>query len=314
MNFNFDFVNRRKWWYALSLLVIIPGLIAMALHLAQHRSILNFGIDFTGGNIIQVQFHQPVTSGQVRDVLDGLNLGKSSIQESGSNQFLIRTTELNEEQTNQVISTLQSKLGQLDLKRNEKVGGTIGRELTIRGVEAMVIAWILMIIYITIRFEFLSGLAAILALVHDVLVTIGFFALFRWEVDSTFIAAILTIIGYSINDTIVIFDRIRENLRLRKKETIEEVVNRSINQTLTRSINTVLTVIFALLALILLGGETTRTFALAMLIGTISGCYSSIFTASPLWIDFRHLSRERHRQAAAVQTSTKARTRKATSH
>ncbi|QGP90770.1 Protein translocase subunit SecF [Neomoorella glycerini] len=310
MNFNFDFVGRRKWWYALSLLIIIPGLIAMALH----RPVLNFGIDFTGGNIIQVQFQQPVTAGQVREVLGGLDLGNSSIQAAGNNEFLIRTTELNEEQTDQVIGALRDKLGQLDLKRNEKVGATIGRELTIKGIEAMAIAWVLMIIYITIRFEFLSGLAAILALIHDVLVTIGFFAIFRWEVDSTFVAAILTIIGYSINDTIVIFDRIRENLRLRKKETIEELVNRSINQSLTRSINTVLTVIIALLALMLLGGETTRTFALAMLIGTISGAYSSIFTASPLWIDFRNLSREHHRQAAATKAATKAKTRKVTSN
>lgn len=310
MSFNFDFVGRRKWWYALSLLIIIPGLIAMALH----RPVLNFGIDFTGGNIIDVQFQQPVSAGQVREVLDSLDLGTSSIQATGNNEFLIRTPELNEEQTDRLIGALRDKIGQLDLKRNEKVGATIGRELTIKGIEAMAIAWVLMVIYITIRFEFLSGLAAILALIHDVLVTVGLFAVFRWEVDSTFVAAILTIIGYSINDTIVIFDRIRENLRLRRKETIEELVNRSINQSLTRSINTVLTVIIALLALMILGGETTRTFALAMLIGTISGAYSSIFTASPLWIDLRNLSRERHRQAAEAKATTKAKPRKAPSH
>ncbi|PRR75825.1 protein translocase subunit SecF [Neomoorella humiferrea] len=310
MSFNFDFVGRRKWWYALSLLIIIPGLIAMALH----RPVLNFGIDFTGGNIIDVQFQQPVSAGQVREVLDSLDLGTSSIQATGNNEFLIRTPELNEEQTDRLIGALRDKIGQLDLKRNEKVGATIGRELTIKGIEAMAIAWVLMVIYITIRFEFLSGLAAILALIHDVLVTVGLFAVFRWEVDSTFVAAILTIIGYSINDTIVIFDRIRENLRLRRKETIEELVNRSINQSLTRSINTVLTVIIALLALMILGGETTRTFALAMLIGTISGAYSSIFTASPLWIDLRNLSRERHRQAATSKAATKAKPRKAPSH
>lgn len=310
MNFNFDFVGRRRWWYALSLLIIIPGIIAMALH----RPVLNFGIDFTGGNIIDVQFQQPVSAGQVREVLTGLDLGTSSIQATGNNEFLIRTPELNEEQTDRLIGALRDKIGQLDLKRNEKVGATIGRELTIKGIEAMAIAWVLMVIYITFRFEFLSGLAAILALIHDVLVTVGLFAIFRWEVDSTFVAAILTIIGYSINDTIVIFDRIRENLRLRRKETIEELVNRSINQSLTRSINTVLTVVIALLALMLLGGETTRTFALAMLIGTISGAYSSIFTASPLWIDLRNLTRERHRQAETSKAATKAKPRKAPSH
>ncbi|MGI9860163.1 protein translocase subunit SecF [Moorella naiadis] len=311
----FDFIGKRKWWYALSLLVIIPGLIAMALH----RPILNFGIDFTGGNMLEVKFHQTVNTAQVREVMDSLNLNQSSIQESGANEFLIRSKELDDNQVKQVTSALQAKLGQMEVIRNDHVGAVIGRELEIKALEAMALAWVLMIIYITLRFgDFLSGLTAILALVHDVLVVTGFFAIFRWEVDSGFVAALLTIIGYSVHDTIVIYDRVRENLRLRKREPFEEIVNKSIIQTLRRSINTVATVVIALVALLVLGGESTRGLALAMLIGTISGCYSSIFNASPLWVDFRNMSRERHRQAAAIRaeskTVTKAKNRKATSH
>ena len=136
MRFNFDFVSRRKWWYALSLLIIIPGIIAMALH----RPVLNFGIDFTGGNSIQVQFQQPVSAAQVREVMNGLDMGSSTIQATGTNEFLIRTPEMDEARTDQVIGTLRDQLGQLDLERNEKVGATIGRELTIKGIEAMAVA------------------------------------------------------------------------------------------------------------------------------------------------------------------------------
>ncbi|MDN5326244.1 MAG: preprotein translocase subunit SecF [Moorella sp. (in: firmicutes)] len=315
----FDFIGKRKWWYALSLLVIIPGLIAMVLH----RPLLNFGIDFTGGNILEVKFQQPVNSAQVREVMDSLNLSQSSIQESGTNEFLIRSKEMDENQIAQVTGALQTKLGKMEVIRNDHVGAVIGRELEIKALEAMALAWVLMIIYITLRFgDFLAGLTAILALVHDVLVVTGFFAFFRWEVDSGFVAALLTIIGYSVHDTIVIYDRVRENLRLRKRETFEEIVNKSINQTLRRSINTVVTVLIPLVALLVLGGESTKGLALAMLIGTISGCYSSIFNASPLWVDLRRLTRERHRRAAisgaAVKAEGKAangtKARRATSH
>lgn len=288
-----DFVGKRKIWYIVSLLVIIPGIIAMFLN----RPALNFGIDFTGGNLLQVKFERQVETAQVREVLKEFNLEKATIQAAGQNEFLVRTPILTEEESDRLLAALKEKLGNLDIKRNEKVGAVIGGELTRKGLYALVLASVLMVIYIGLRFEFLFGFAAVLALLHDVLVTVGLFALFRWEVNSSFVAAILTIIGYSINDTIVIFDRIRENLRLRKKETLEELVNRSITQSLTRSINTAATVIMALLALLILGGETTKIFALAMLIGTISGTYSSIFTASPLWVDFRHLIQERKRAA-----------------
>lgn len=290
-----DFVGKRKLWYFLSILVIIPGIIAMA----THRPPLNLGIDFTGGNLLRVKFEQPVETSQVREALKEFNLEQASIQTVGSNEFLLRTPVLTEEESTRMLDSLKEKFGNLDIKRNERVGAVIGAELTRKGLYALALATVLMVIYIGFRFEFLFGIAAVVALLHDVLVTVGLFALFRWEVNSAFVAAILTIIGYSINDTIVIFDRIRENLRLRKKESLEELVNKSIAQSLTRCINTVTTVVMALLALLILGGDTTKFFALALLIGTVSGTYSSIFTASPLWFDLRNLTQGRRRTARA---------------
>ncbi|KKM09227.1 preprotein translocase subunit SecF [Clostridiales bacterium PH28_bin88] len=281
MRRKFNFVGRRKLWYLLSLLIIIPGMISFSVQG------LNTGIDFTGGNIFRLQFEQQVDTGQLREVMGAENMKDFSLQQSGERQFIIRTPELAEEDSKQLLRDLEQKLGKLEVLGNDKVGAVIGAELRKNAIMALVIASILMVIYITIRFEFFFAIAAITALLHDVMVTVSIFSLFRIQVDSAFVAAILTIIGYSINDTIVIFDRIRENLKLHRKESLEELVNNSISQTLTRSINTVLTVVMALLALIFLGGETTRVFALAMLVGTLSGTYSSIFTASPLWIDLR---------------------------
>lgn len=279
----FHFIKHRKIWYIISLLVIVPGLVSLVLQG------LNLGIDFTGGNLVEVRMGRDVAIQQVRDVVEDLGYGAShNVQKSGQDIYMIRTRELTEEESAKLITTLKEKLGQTVLLRNERVGPTIGRELTTKAIMALVIAGALMLVYITFRFEFKQGVAAVLALVHDVLVVIGIFSIFQIEVDSAFVAAILTIIGYSINDTIIIFDRIRENLRMRKKgESLEDLVNISLWQTLTRSINTVLTVIFVLVALYFLGGTTIKTFVLAMLIGIISGAYSSILNASPIWVDLK---------------------------
>ncbi|MDS1030009.1 protein translocase subunit SecF [Bacillota bacterium LX-D] len=289
----FDFIRRRKIWYIISLLIIIPGIISF------FTRGLNLGIDFKGGNILDVHFTQNVTIAQLRSTLDELKI-EGLPQEAGKNNFIIRTSELSEEQNKSLIKNLSDKLGEMKVNRNEKVSGTVGKELTQKAIYSIIIASILMVVYITFRFEFYFGLAAVLALIHDVLVVVGVFSLFQIEVDGTFVAALLTIIGYSINDTIVIFDRIRENLRFYKKESNIDVANMSINQTLFRSISTVLTVIMCLVAILVFGGETTRIFALAMLIGTITGCYSSIFNASPLWIDFKSLSQKKHKNPVAA--------------
>ncbi len=280
-----NLIKLRKYWYILSLLIIIPGLVSY------FTRGLNYGIDFTGGSLVEVKFEKPVSVERVRGLLNAMGLGKDSqIQTSGGNTLLIRTRDLSQEESDKLLKGLSEQFGSLKLLRNEKVGPTIGKELRQKAVVSVVIAFALMLIYIAIRFEFLQGVAAIVALIHDILVTVGLVSIFQLEVNSAFIAALLTIVGYSIHDTIVIFDRIRENLRLRKKDLpLDELIHKSIMQTLNRSINTVLTVVFCLVALILFGGVTIRPFMITLLIGVISGAYSSIFNASPLWYDFRRL-------------------------
>ncbi|MFZ5596687.1 MAG: protein translocase subunit SecF [Bacillota bacterium] len=289
----FHFIKYRKIFYALSILVILPGIVSLAMHG------LNLGIDFTSGSILEVRFDNPVTIEQVRETFNQLGIEAGRIQQSGDNDFIIRTSKLSQEDITKLTSAFNAGLGGAQLLRNEYVDPIISTELFWNALMALGIAAVLMIIYITIRFEFKQGLAAIIALLHDTLVVVGIFSLFRIEVDSAFIAAILTIIGYSINDTIIIFDRIRENMHSQKKgQSLEDLVNLSIWQTLTRSINTVLTVMFVLLALFFLGGATVKTFVLAMLIGVASGAYSSIFNASPLWVDFKLMEKKERARAA----------------
>jgi len=285
------FIKLRKIWYLISLVIVIPGLISL------FTNGLNKGIDFTGGNILEVRFERPVAVEKVRQVITGLGIETSrGIQKSGQEDkkvtYLIRTKTLSQEESAKLQKTL-GQLSQMTVLRNEYVGPIIGRELTRNALLALIGAAILMVIYITVRFEFKQGIAAIIAILHDVLVVTGIFSLFQIEIDSTFVAAILTIVGYSINDTIVIFDRIRENLKIRKRgEELEDTINFSLWQTLTRSINTVLTVIFVLIALYFLGGSTIRIFVLTLLIGIISGAYSSIFNASPVWFDLKRLEKK----------------------
>ena len=186
-----------------------------------------------------------------------------------------------------MVQGFRDHLGNLDVLRIDEVGAVIGKELTNKALMAIGIACVLMLIYITIRFEFKFGVGAVVALLQNVVIVVGVFSLFQWEVDSTFIAALLTILGYSINDTIVVFDRIRENLKLRRREPYDVIVDKSVLQTVNRSINTVLTVVFCLGVLLLLGGATLKYFVLAMLIGIVVGCFSSIFIASPIWYDLK---------------------------
>ena len=287
----FDFVGRRKWWFLLSLLFILPGLISIAFQG------FNLGIDFTGGTLLDLKFARPVTVAEVREALKEHHFEGSTIQlaaeaqvDSAQNVF-IRTVVLSEEDRRTVLTDLQRKIGDFEILRIEKVGAVIGSELTKQALLALLLSWVLIILYITYRFEFNFAVAGILALIHDILIVIGIFSILRKEIDASFVAAILTIVGYSINDTIVIFDRIRENLKTyRKSEGLEQLVNKSIWQTMTRSIYTVLTVLFATASLYFFGGETTKNFSLALLIGFASGAYSSIFNASQIWVVLREYS------------------------
>ena len=289
----FDIAGRAKIWFVISLLIIIPGIISMA------TRGLNFGIDFTGGTIIDLKFEQPVEISKVRESLKPFGLDGATIQLSGessdissSTDVMIRTIDLEENQRKEVMAGIKSEVGNYEVMREEKVGATIGGELIFNAVMALVISWVLIILYIAYRFEFKFGFAAILALIHDILIVLAFFSFTQRQVDSSFVAALLTIVGYSINDTIVIFDRIRENLKLhfRRGGNVGELVNKSIYQTLTRSLYTVFTCLFTTFALYFFGGETTKDFAFALIVGFSSGCYSSIFIAGPLWLTFRNMS------------------------
>jgi protein-export membrane protein, secD/secF family len=216
---------------------------------------------------------------------------------------MIRTVDLEETQRKEVMASLTQDVGPYTVLREEKVGATIGSELITNAVLALVISWALIILYVAYRFEWRFGVAAVLALIHDIVIVLAVFSFTQRQIDSSFIAALLTIVGYSINDTIVIFDRIRENLKLhfRRGGDVNELVNRSIYQTLTRSLYTVFTVLFTTFALYWFGGETTKDFAFALLIGFASGCYSSIFIASPFWIVLRDRT---ERRPAAAKSAT----------
>ena len=215
---------------------------------------------------------------------------------------MIRTVDLEENDRKAVMSSLKSNVGNYEVMREEKVGATIGGELIMNAVMALVISWVLIILYIAYRFEFKFGIAAVITLVHDILIVLTFFSFTQRQIDSSFVAALLTIVGYSINDTIVIFDRIRENLKLhfRRGGDLNELLNRSIYQTLTRSLYTVFTVLFTTFALYFFGGETTKDFAFALLVGFASGCYSSIFIAGPLWLTLRNRAEENRHKRSTV--------------
>ncbi|WP_270518000.1 protein translocase subunit SecF [Megamonas funiformis] len=289
----FDIIGKRKIWYAISSVLIIASLFFMV------TRGFNMGIDFTGGTIIDLRFEKAVNINDVRAVLNEYDLSNSTIQLSGessssteSENVMIRTVDLEEQERKEVMAALTDKLGSYQVLREEKVGATMGTELIMNAIYATIISWLLIIAYVSYRFEFKFGISAVLGLAHNVIIVLGAFALTQRQIDSSFVAALLTIIGYSINDTIVIFDRIRENLKLhfRKNGDIVELVNTSIYQTMTRSIYTVSTVLFATFALYFFGGDTTKDFAFALLIGFFCGAYTSIFIASPLWVTFRRYS------------------------
>ena len=288
MNFResmpFHFIKLRKIWYTISILIIIPGIISL------FSQGLNLGIDFTGGNLLDLKFSSSVTTEQVRGVLNEFGLEGATIQQSAEDSFLIRTRELTEDESKGVISELKSKVSDVTVLRSERVGPVMGKELIFKAFQALALASVLIVIYVAYRFEFKQGIAAILAVLHDVFLVVGVFSVFQLEVDSSFVAAVLTIVGFSLMDTIIIFDRIRENSFLKKKgELLEDVINRSLWQTMSRSINTTMMVLIVLLALLIFGGATMRNMVLALLIGITTGAYSSICVATPLWYDIKRL-------------------------
>lgn len=284
----FSIVRNYKIFFSITIIFLIIGFGSMIF------KGFNLGIDFTGGSIMDLKFNKAVTVAEVRDVLKEHKLGNAIIQLESSDGatsaegVLIRTGVINDEQRRVVMDDMEAKLGKFEINRVENVGATVGDELIQQAVMAIVLSWILMIAYISMRFEFKFAIAAIIALIIDVSVTLSYFSLFHMELDSSFVAALLTVVGYSVNGTIVIFDRIRENLKIhRRSESMADMIDNSIWQTMGRSIYTVGTSLFAVIAIFLWGGETIHNFAFAMLIGFSSGAYTSTLLAGPLWLFLR---------------------------
>ncbi len=292
-----DIIGKKYIYFALSLIIIIPGLISLVLFG------LNPSIEFTGGSRITVSFPTKASQGNVTEIKNILEKEKLKVSntEVSNNLVYVRTQQMDQKQNAKFLDDL-SKLQGAKQEQFESIGPTIGAETTLNAIWAVVVASLFIVLYITWSFRkipkpassFKFGVCAVIALIHDVLVVIGIFAIlghfFGVEIDSLFVTALLTVIGFSVHDTIVVFDRIRENLKRVSGLSFDQVVNESILQTLDRSLNTSLTVVLVLFALLLFGGESIRWFVVALLIGVISGTYSSIFNASPLLVLWQELS------------------------
>jgi preprotein translocase subunit SecF len=284
--------SKRKLWFLISLIVITPGILSLIF------SGLKLGIDFTGGTLWEVQFSQPTEAAAIETTLHDAGIDTAIVQRSGpatDETFLIRMHEVREgsEMKAELVSALESEVGPFTELEYSTVGGAVSTQIRNRAIIAVALASVGILIYMAYAFRntqkpLLYGGSAIVAMLHDVLIVLGVFSilglLFNVQIDALFITALLTIIGFSVHDTIVVFDRIRENLARHPDESFEQIVDYSLAQTVVRSLNTSMTVIFTLLALVLFGGGSTRMFVLALLIGIISGTYSSIFNASQLLV------------------------------
>jgi len=295
-------IGPRRWWYALSGTLTLLALVSILV-----RG-FNYSIDFTGGTQTDVRFEQPARMEDIRKVLAERGLGKAvitAVEERGatSREFIITTRSLSEEERQALIRELGSRVGRLQVMSSDSVTPVIGAELKRKAIIGVFLATLGILAYIALRFEWRFGIAALVALIHDVLITVGLFSLFQLPLDTAFIAAVLTVYGYSVMDTIVIFDRIRENLAARR-EDLAQVINRSVTETLTRSINTTLSTLLAIGAVLLFGGRTTKDLALALTVGIASGAYSSIFVASPIYYELvERLGKRKKAPAAAARTA-----------
>lgn len=248
----------------------------------------NYGIDFTGGTLIEMNMNQYVSTEEVKQITDKFdkNIQINYIGEDRKGIQLKTTEDLNNEKRTELFSEFQTKYGlkSEDLVKSEQFGPAIGKEIKTRALLSVIIATAAMMVYISMRFKLDFGIAAIIALIHDVLIVISVYSIFKIPLNSPFVAAMLTVVGYSINDTIVVFDRIRENMKNAKRDSHSEIADKSINQTLTRSINTSFTTLIAIIALYIVGVDSIKEFTLPLIAGISVGVYSSIFIASPIWV------------------------------
>lgn len=285
-----DLMRYKLFYFLFSLALILPGLYFLL------TSGLRLGIDFTGGALLEYRFEKSIETDELKNMVFKKGVEVGQVLTSGENTYIIRTKPLEQEKIEEIKKSLTEKYGKVEERRVEFVGPVIGKELQQKALLALGVASLMIVLYIAFSFRKVPkpasswkfGVAAIVALLHDVLLVIGIFAILGhfWgvEVDTLFVTALLTVIGFSVHDTIVVFDRIRENLLKNINKRFTEVANISVVQTLGRSLNTSLTVVFVLLALLLFGGETIKWFVVALLVGIISGTYSSIFNATALLV------------------------------
>jgi preprotein translocase SecF subunit len=290
----FNIVERRHWFFLLSALIIIPGLVAMVYSTILYGTPVKLGIDFTGGSLLEIRLQQPVPPAQVRQIFEESGFSGTVVQTTTNDQtFLVRAKPMDPETERQILDKLQAEYGPVEELRFESVGPAVGAEVTRAAAIAVLVAALFILLVIVYAFRkvpnaFRFGVCAIVAMLHDILVTVGLFSIaglvLGWEADALFLTAVLTVVGFSVQDTIVVFDRIRENTPKRRGEGFETIVNRSLLETIHRSLATQLNAIFVLIALLLLGGATITQFVAVLLVGLLSGTYSSLFNAVPLLV------------------------------
>jgi preprotein translocase subunit SecF len=275
-------IGKSKLWLGISIVLVVLSLISIM------TKSLNLGIDFTGGSLFEIKFEKPVTLQEINPTLD--EIGKSIPQFSANSRIaqvdekgilILRTQAIDETQKGTVLEGLKN-YSKYEVLKSEKVGATVGKELLNSAILSLILGSLLIIAYISFRFELKFALGGVIALVHDIIIAIGVIALLGYEINSSFIAAILTILGYSINDTIVVYDRIRENLKRHKGLSLENIIDNSVNDVMRRSLNTSFTTLLAVLAVLIFGGDTLKSFMVTLLVGIGIGTYSSIFVASPV--------------------------------
>lgn len=283
-----DLMSKKWWFFILSTIIIVPGIISLFIYG------LNLGIDFTGGALLEYRFEKSIDKGELKQIVSSENVEVSTVTDSGPSTYIIKTKPLTQDKINKIKDVLHQKYLTVTEERVENIGPSIGAETTKNAFIAVIVASIMIILYLSIAFRKVPkpasswrfGITAVIALLHDILVVVGIFSILghflNVEIDVLFVTALLTVIGFSVHDTIVVFDRIRENLPKNLSKKFTEVVNISITQTLARSLNTSLTVVIVLLSMLLFGGESIKWFIVALLVGIISGTYSSIFNATAL--------------------------------
>lgn len=285
-NPKFDIVGKRKIAFIVSISIIVAGLVSLFVQG------LNYGVDFAGGAKMQIQFKENISAETLRALFTEKDLGNPEIKSSGVNEYMITINASDSDNSDELLNVaLEGK--EYTILQIDKVGPKMGAEMRNNSYSAVGIALLLILIYITVRFEFKFAIGAVVALLHDVLITLAFFSFFQWEFSLPVLAAFLTIVGYSLNDTIVVYDRIRENIKIHKGKPLKDTINMSINQSLSRTIITSLTTFFVVLILAIFGGQVLFGFSIAMVVGVIVGTYSSMFVAAPILIAWEHRFKEK---------------------